>query len=328
MLKRYRFNKKLELLSSRLAVAPMMGYTDIHFLKLINLYMPEVDLYTEMQVAQAFIRSHDINYKKKYGISGRLILQLGGSDSYLLAECAAKAKSLGYDAINLNVGCPSSRVVKGKIGAVLMRSPDLVAECVAEMSRHHQVSVKTRIGVDHYPDNLSLFTKLVVAAGARELIVHARRAWLKGLDPKQNRSVPPLDYLRVCKLKQEFPDVFISLNGGINSLALIDEYDGFVDGFMLGRYFYSNPLQVSVFADALGLRVNGLAGVFADYWSYAEASGSKSNRTLRHLMSFLKGFPGAASVRAELQKLMLSNNYGSNILKDGVIAAAIDLRQG
>ena len=306
----------------------MMGYTDIHFLKLVNLYMPEVDLYTEMSVAQAFIRSPDINYKQKYDISGRLILQLGGSDPCLLAECAAKAKNLGYDAVNLNVGCPSSRVVKGMIGAVLMRSPELVAECVAEMSQQHQVSVKTRIGVDDDPDNLSLFTNLVVAAGARELIVHARRAWLKGLDPKQNRNIPPLDYQRVCELKQEFSDVFISLNGGLNSLAAINHYNDLVDGFMLGRYFYSNPLQVAGFADALGLRVNGLAGVFADYWSYAEASGSKSNRTLRHLMAFIKGFPGAVAVRAELQKIMRSNSYDCHVLKGGDLAAVIDLRQG
>ncbi len=293
----------------------MMGYTDIHFLKLINLLLPGVELYTEMIVAQAFIRMPLVNVKQRAGIVGKLILQLGGSDPELLADCAAKAKLMGYDAVNLNVGCPSSKVVKGRIGAVLMRSPDLVSDCVAAMVRQHATSVKTRIGVDDAVDNLSYFAAQVLAAGCCEIIVHARRAWLNGLDTKQNRTVPPLNYERVCQLKREFPQAVILLNGGLSSEASIKEHIGLVDGFMLGRIFYSDPILVASMAKAIGFKANSFAYVLVKYVEYIEGAGEPSlTRTLRHLSSCFKGFPGSRGVRSQIQSMMQSNRLDKDIL--------------
>lgn len=293
----------------------MMGYTDIHFLKLINLLLPEVELYTEMLVTQAFLRCDLCDVKRVTGIQGKLILQLGGSDPELLAKSAAKARLMGYDAVNLNVGCPSSRVVKGKIGAVLMLEPALVADCVAAMAQEHEVSVKCRIGIDDFDDNLSYFSESVFAAGAAELTVHARRAWLKGLDPKQNRSVPPLDYARVCQLKSEFPGKKILINGGINTKQIIDDLRGQVDGFMLGRLFYSDPLLVANICQCFGYRVNSLSDILSEYLFYMRQQSGSHRPVLRHLLNCFKGFSGAAAVRAELQQMLVQGAIDQRIIE-------------
>lgn len=284
----------------------MMGYTDLHFLKLVDLLMPGVDLYTEMDVAQAFIRRDHYNVKEYHGINGRLILQLGGSDPDILSACAKKAKLMGYDAVNLNVGCPSSKVVKGKIGAILMRDPSLVARCVEAMANHHVVSVKTRLGLDDDPDNLSCFVRGVLAAGAGEVIIHARRAWLNGIDPKQNRNVPPLDYSRVCEIKLEFPEARIILNGGINSIEVAKPYIEKVDGFMLGRAFCSDPLFVVKFAQFLGLNSNNMKLALINYLEYVEAIGVRVSCALRHTIPYFKGFCGAAIARSRINSMMQS----------------------
>lgn len=298
--------------SSRLSIAPMMGYTDIYMLKLVNLIMSGVDLYTEMDVAQAFIRRSVLDVKKTHSINGRLVLQLGGSDPVLLGECASKAKLMGYDAVNLNVGCPSSRVVQGKIGVILMREPELVARCVESMAAEHFVSVKTRIGLDSDPDNLSELVAMVQAVGCDEVIVHARRAWLNGLDPKQNRTVPPLDYARVCELKLEFPSMFISLNGGISDSSVIDGYFNSIDGFMVGRLFYNNPRIVIGVAKRLGIEVSSFASAVVEYLSYIEAVGANKRYALRHIIPYFKGYPGAASDRSVINDLMNQEHLEKN----------------
>lgn len=286
----------------------MMGYTDLHFLKLLDLLLPNLDLYQEMLVAQAFIRNSHPS-KDTVGIEGRLILQLGGSDPQLLSECCYKAYKLGYDAVNLNVGCPSSRVVNGNIGAVLLKDIDLLVTCIASMIQASPlpVSVKTRIGIDNDPDVLNDLVSSLLSVGCNELIMHARRAWLSGLDPKQNREIPPLDYGRVCKLKQDFPDMNVMLNGGISCISDILPYVEKVDGFMLGRIFYKDPLHAAKIMAEFGNMARPIINVVEAYLVYSEQActeGIKPRWLLRHLPSFFKGFAGAGASRSKMNSLM------------------------
>lgn len=291
---------------SRLAVAPMMGYTDFHFLKLLNILSAEIDLYSEMFVADAFIRLDSFAVKSRFGINGRLVLQLGGSDPVLLQDCAYKALGMGFDAVNLNVGCPSSRVVRGNIGAVLMRSPDVVSECLSKMSDVITCSLKTRVGVDDDPDNLDELILSCIAAGCSEYIVHARRAWLKGLNPKQNRSVPPLDYDRVVCLKQKFSGVKFLINGEINTLDKYLGLSSLLDGFMIGRMFYSNPFEVVSIAKDVGLikHFSDLSSVVFSYLDFLDQLAGVS--ALRHLNCLFRGFPGSRLVRSRVSAMIQS----------------------
>src|SRR3990167_9734429 len=231
------------------SVAPMIDHTDKHNRYFLRLIAPDILLYTEMITANALIHGNKNYLLDFHPAEHPLALQLGGSDPVMLAECAKIGEEVGYDEINLNVGCPSPRVSSGRFGACLMNEPQLVAECVAAMKTNVNVpvTVKTRIGVDHHDsyEALQNFVSLVSKAGCKTFIIHARKAWLKGLSPKQNRDIPPLQYEVVKKIKNDFPHLTIILNGGIKSIEQIHEHKSEVDGFMVGRAACSNPYYLA-----------------------------------------------------------------------------------
>jgi tRNA-dihydrouridine synthase A len=230
--------------SHRFAVAPMMDWTDRHCRFLHRQLTREALLYTEMVVADGIIHGDRERLLGYDACEHPLALQLGGSEPDKLAEAVRIASDFGYDEINLNVGCPSDRVQSGAFGACLMREPDLVAQCVAAMKAVSSapVTVKCRIGVDEQDPEIALsdLASTIVDAGVDAIWVHARKAWLEGLSPKENRDIPPLDYDRVYRLKQDYPNLFIGINGGVADLNQAVEHLNHVDGVMLGRAAYHN----------------------------------------------------------------------------------------
>ncbi|MBX9458970.1 MAG: tRNA dihydrouridine(20/20a) synthase DusA [Rhizobium sp.] len=293
-----------------LAVAPMMDWTDRHCRYLHRLLTRHSLLYTEMVVADAAIHG------KRERLLGfdlsehPVALQLGGSDPDKLAEATRIGNGCGYDEVNLNVGCPSDRVQSGTFGACLMREPKLVADCVAAMKAASDVpvTVKCRLGVDDQDPEVALdaLAADVLSAGADALWVHARKAWLQGLSPKENRDIPPLDYDRVYRLKQKYPDVFIGINGGIADLDEAAGHLAHVDGVMLGRAAYHNAAML---ADA-DHRIYGAPAVDAD-WSFVRdammrhaeahiASGGRLGHVTRHMVGLFQGIDGARRFRQVL----------------------------
>ena len=233
------------MLNRLIAVAPMLDWTDRHYRYFIRLLSRHALLYTEMVTTGAILRGNRQRLLAHDPTEHPLALQLGGSDPAELARCARIAADWGYDEINLNVGCPSDRVQSGRFGACLMAEPDLVAECVAAMrvATDLPVTVKTRIGInerDSYQE-LTDFVRRVEAGGCTVFIVHARKAWLSGLSPKENREIPPLRYAVVHRLKRDFPELTIVLNGGLTTLEQVTEQLRQVDGAMIGRAAYENP---------------------------------------------------------------------------------------
>lgn len=297
-----------------LAVAPMMNRTDRHFRYLMRLITRRTWLYTEMVVARGVVRG-DANKLLAYNDAEHPVaLQLGGHEPDVLAEATRLAHTRGYDEVNLNIGCPSPRVSAGRMGACLMAEPGLVADCVAAMREASPlpVTIKTRLGIDHDADLqfLCRFVERVAAAGCRTFIIHARKAWLNGVSPKANRNVPPLDYPRVARVKRLYPELEILVNGGIADLDEAAAQMQGVDGVMLGRAAYANPLMFSA-ADArfYGDDANGeprRAQVLAGYLHYLRgcvARGEKLGPALRHVPGILGGVPGARRVRARLGAL-------------------------
>ncbi|HVA55993.1 MAG TPA: tRNA dihydrouridine(20/20a) synthase DusA [Gammaproteobacteria bacterium] len=234
----------------RVCVAPMMDYTDRHFRYFIRLMSRHTRLYTEMLTTGALLHGDPRRHLEFDTAEHPLALQVGGSDPQALACCARLAADFNYDEINLNVGCPSERVQSGRFGACLMREPQLVAECVDAMSAASTipVTVKTRIGVDQHDsyEHLAAFVQTVASAGCRVFIIHARKAWLQGLSPKQNREVPPLRYEVVQQLKLDFPQLTMVVNGGIQTLEAMQAQLLALDGVMIGREAVANPY---LFAD-------------------------------------------------------------------------------
>ncbi len=295
-----------------LSVAPMLGRTDRHFRFFLRLISRRVLLHTEMVVSSAVVgRSYRIlafDQREK-----PLILQLGGSDPAELGRCAELAQALGYDGINLNVGCPSDRVQQGRFGACLMKTPKLVAECVAAISArtHLPVSVKCRIGVDELDQyqHLAGFVAQVAEGGCHTFIVHARKAWLKGLSPKKNRTLPPLRYDYVYRLKREFPKLTIVLNGGIADLDQAEVQLQWVDSVMLGRAVYQNPYLL-VGADARFYQDSYLTPsreqvleAFLPYLTSQLEKGVPLTSMTRHLFGLYHGQPGARRWRKCLSRL-------------------------
>jgi tRNA-dihydrouridine synthase A len=238
-------------LQVKLSVAPMMDRTDRHFRYFLRLISARTLLYTEMVTSQAIKHGDRDKLLGFNPAEGPLVLQLGGDNPKDLADCAAIAAQFGYDEINLNVGCPSERVQSGNFGACLMLEPERVADCVAAMRSASSlpVTVKHRIGVDEQDsyEAMAQFVQTVAAAGCQRFTVHARKAWLKGLSPKENRDIPPLRYADVYRLKQDFPDVPIEINGGILTLESTLEHLQQVDAVMIGRAAYDHPY---LFAEA------------------------------------------------------------------------------
>ena len=316
------------MLDCRFSVAPMMDWTDRHCRVFHRLMSRRARLYTEMLTTGAII----------HGDRGRLLgfdpsehpvaLQLGGSKPADLATAAKIGEDFGYDEINLNVGCPSDRVKDGRFGACLMAEPALVAEGVAAMKRAVRipVTVKCRIGIDDQDPELALdaLARGVVAAGADALVVHARKAWLNGLSPKENRDIPPLDYDRVYRLKAALPNVPIIINGGIGSIAEAARHLGHVDGVMLGRAAYQEPWRLlevdpQLFGEAAPHAT--MKDVFEAMFPYIEgqlAQGTKLHAMTRHFVGAFHGVPGARAFRRHLAENGVRPGAGVDVLRDAI----------
>ncbi len=312
----------------RFSVAPMMDWTDRHCRVFHRLMTRRARLYTEMLTTGAILhgdRSRLLGYDAS---EHPVALQLGGSDPRDLATSAKIGEEFGYDEINLNVGCPSDRVKDGRFGACLMAEPALVAAGVEAMKRAVSipVTVKCRIGIDDQDPEIALdqLARAVIAAGADALIVHARKAWLSGLSPKENRDIPPLDYDRVYRLKATFPDMSIIINGGIADLSEAKAHLGFVDGVMLGRAAYQEPWRLlaadlELFGEAPPFAA--MKDVFEAMMPYIEdelAKGTRLHSITRHFVGAFHGVPGARAFRRHLAENGVKPGAGVNVLRDAI----------
>ncbi|MBO0216130.1 tRNA dihydrouridine(20/20a) synthase DusA [Vibrio sp. Vb2880] len=298
--------------SCRLSVAPMLDWTDRHCRYFHRLLSSQTLLYTEMVTTGAIIHGKGdfLAYNEE---EHPLALQLGGSNPVDLARCAKLAQERGYDEINLNVGCPSDRVQNGRFGACLMAEPELVAQCVAAMKAvvDIPVTVKTRIGIDDQ-DSYEFLTHFVTVVseqgGCEQFTIHARKAWLSGLSPKENREIPPLDYPRAYQLKQDFPQLTIAVNGGVKSLAEAKEHLQHLDGVMIGREAYQSPyLLAEVDQQIFGLDtpVKKRSQVVQEMYPYIEqqlAQGSYLGHITRHMLGLFQNMPGARQWRRHISE--------------------------
>ncbi|MAT95350.1 MAG: tRNA dihydrouridine(20/20a) synthase DusA [Halioglobus sp.] len=309
----------------RFCIAPMMDWSDRHCRFFWRLLTRRALLYTEMVTTGALIHGERERFLHYNDAEHPVALQLGGSDPAELARCARWAQDWGYDEVNLNCGCPSDRVQSGMFGACLMARPQLVADCVAAMrdACDLPVTVKHRIGIDameHY-EELAAFVEPVAAAGCEVFIVHARKAWLQGLSPKENREIPPLNYPWVYRLKRDFPQLTIVLNGGIQSLEECEEHLRHVDGVMLGREAYQNPWLLAD-ADRRLFGVDNPAAcrddVLRALLPYIEthlAGGGRLNHVTRHLLGLYQGVPGARRFRRHLSENAFRPEAGADVLR-------------
>jgi len=306
----------------------MMDWTDRHCRYFHRLLTPHARLYTEMITTGAVLHGDRARLLGFDAAEHPLALQLGGHEPAELAEAARIGADLGYDEINLNVGCPSDRVQSGRFGACLMREPALVADCVAAMRAAVgiPVTVKCRIGVDEQDawTDLQRFTRTLVTAGLEVLIVHARKAWLHGLSPKENREIPPLDYPRVYRLKQEFPQLTIVINGGIATLDAVVAHGAHVDGVMLGRAAYHDPYilarcERALYATPLPAREEVLART-ARYAAEQIRRGNALQHVARHVLGLYLGEPGARAFRRHLSEHMRGPDAGADVLAEAAAA--------
>jgi tRNA-dihydrouridine synthase A len=312
-------------LDRRLSVAPMMDWTDRHFRYFARLISRRTLLYTEMVTTGALLHGDRQRFLRFDASEHPVALQLGGSDPDAMAACASMGEAWGYDEININVGCPSDRVQNGRFGACLMAEPALVAECVAAMKAAVSipVTVKTRIGIDDrdsYPE-LCGFTSAAADAGCDALIVHARKAWLQGLSPRENREVPPLRWDWVLTLKRDFPALPVVLNGGVTTLVQAEALLQDLDGVMIGREAYQNPWVLAE-ADrrifALELVQKGPHEVLAAMLPYVErqlAAGVPLASMTRHLLGLFHGRPGAKAWRRTLSEQAHRPGSGIEVLQ-------------
>ena len=296
-------------MTPKISVAPMMNWTDRHCRKFHGLINKTAPLYTEMITTGAILHGNAKNYLYDDHLQNNIILQLGGCNPEDLYRSAVIAKEFGYKKINLNCGCPSPRVKRGSFGACLMKEPQLVADCISAMRQTQlPISVKCRIGVDDLDQYSSLqyFTKTVADAGICELIVHARKAWLQGLSPKQNREVPPLQYAKVYQLQVDFPQLPIIINGGITSVDQVREHLIKVPQVMLGRSAYSNPMLLADVGVRLQMSVNldriAIFKLYSDYAVEQMASGTVQNlhQIMRHCYGLFNGAKGSKRFRRTL----------------------------
>ncbi|MBU2082577.1 MAG: tRNA dihydrouridine(20/20a) synthase DusA [Alphaproteobacteria bacterium] len=297
----------------RFSVAPMMDWTDAHCRAFHRCLTKSALLYSEMVTADAVIHGDPDRLLRQDPNNHPTALQLGGSDPAKLAKATKIGASWGYEEINLNCGCPSSRVQSGSFGACLMAEPDLVAECVAAMSEAEPdlpVTVKCRIAIDDMPARETLFTFIdkVSAAGCTHFTVHARKAWLKGLSPKENRDIPPLDYGLVAELKAERPHLSITLNGGITTIAECREHLKVFDGVMLGRAAYQNPSLLGEVDAAFGsegaptVSAHDAIIAYMPYMADQLERGTGLHAMTRHMLGLFNGQPGARAWRRVLSE--------------------------
>ena len=309
-------------MSHRFSVAPMMDRTDRHCRYFHRLLTKRSFLYTEMLHANAVLKGDTEKLLNHHTDEHPLVLQLGGSDPSALAEASSISEKFGYSEVNLNVGCPSSKVQKGRFGAILMKEPKLVAKCISQMKEATTlpVTVKCRIGVDDMDQNIHLdnFINEVSSAGCNTFIIHARKAWLKGLSPKDNREIPPLNYERVYELKNTFPDLKFIINGGIKSLHESSIHLQHVDGVMIGREAYENPLLLAevdsvIFLDKkVSKSRSDILKSLIPYLGDELERGTKISHITRHLMGLFRGFNGAKNMR----KYLISLNHAMNPIEN------------
>ena len=313
------------MIDRRISVAPMMDYTDRHCRYLLRLVSPGALLYTEMVTAQALAYCDPEHLLGFDAAEQPVALQLGGSDPVLLARAARMGEERGYVEINLNVGCPSERVQVGNFGACLMAEPQLVADCVRAMREAVRlpVTVKCRIGIDELDDYgfFHHFVSVVRQAGVSVFIVHARKAYLQGLSPKENREIPPLRYEVPWRLKQEHPELTVILNGGLKTVGQVREWLPRLDGVMLGRQAYSEPYLLAqlhgefVDKDWLPPARDDIVERYAEYVERMLAEGHRLPSLLRHLHGLYAGYPGARAWRRFLGEQGVRPDAGVEVLR-------------
>ena len=294
----------------KFSVAPMMDRTDRHCRYFHRKLTQRSLLYTEMLHCNAIVRGDKNNLLKYSPKEQPLAIQIGGSDPILLSEASEISEEFGFSEINLNIGCPSDKVQKGKFGAVLMKEPELVARCIKAMknSTSLPVTVKCRIGVDEMEENRHLdeFIEVVHQSGCETFIVHARKAWLQGLSPKDNREIPPLNYKRVYKLKEKFPQLNIVINGGITSIDDSLEHLKYVDGVMIGRKAYDDPFILTEVDNRIYdeektfVSLDKILVSLLPYIKSEIGNGTKITHITKHLLGLFKGLNGAKDMRKHL----------------------------
>ncbi len=317
----------------RFCVAPMLDWTTPNCRYFHRLLTRHTLLYTEMVTTGAILYGDESRFLAFNEAEHPLALQLGGSDPVALAECARRAQDYGYDEVNLNVGCPSDRVQNGRFGACLMAEPDLVAECVDRMSQQVQipVTVKTRIGIDERDsyEELVHFISRVAEAGCDTFIIHARKAWLSGLSPKENREIPPLRYDVVYQIKQDLPHLKIVLNGGVTSLEQAAQILEQVDGVMIGREAYQHPYLLA----SVDRVLFGVAGedktrqqVVEELLPFIELKRSQGRRVhevTRHILGLFHGQPGARKWRQVLSQQGIKADADASVVLEALQQVAL-----
>lgn len=322
-------------LDRKFSIAPMMDWTDRHDRFFLRLISRHVLLYTEMVTTPAILHGKRPQLLGFDPSEHPIALQLGGSNPKALAECAKIGTDWGYDEININVGCPSDRVQEGRFGACLMAEPELVAECVAAMKAQTDkpITVKHRIGIDDKDswEELVRFVEIVAAAGCETFIVHARKAWLSGLSPKENREIPPLKYEVVYALKKTFPQLEIIINGGVTTLDESAQHLQHVDGVMIGREAYHNPFILAEierrFYDA-DATVTSRAEVLQRLLPYVErelAAGNHLTPMTRHILGLFQGLPGARAWRRHISEHAHVRGAGIEVIRDAAAKVGIAL---
>ena len=304
------------------SIAPMMQYTDMHDRYLLRLISKKVFLYTEMVTTGAILYGkcfHQLEFNKE---EHPVAIQLGGSDVDDLVKSSKIAEDYGYDEINLNVGCPSDRVQKGRFGACLMLEPDHVAECLNAMQTNVKVpvTIKCRLGVDHHEDYEFLydFVNIVQDAGIKHFIIHARNGILKGLSPRQNRHIPPLKYDYVYQLKKDFPNLNITINGGIKTIDECKDHLKYVDGVMIGRAAYENPFLIKdIDTELYGIEsnINSKKSILNQYLDYVEdklQEGHDLSRMMKHLFGLSRGDKFAKTFRIKILEVIKKESLGQH----------------
>jgi len=313
-------------IARRLSIAPMMDRTDRHFRYFLRLITKHTLLYTEMITTGAILYGEQKRFLNYSQSEHPLALQLGGSNLDELARCAKIAEEWDYDEVNLNIGCPSDRVQSARFGACLMAEPELVTDCVSAMKQQTQIpiTVKTRIGIDERDsyEELSAFIEQVSNAGCKTFIIHARKAWLKGLSPKENRETPPLQYETVYLLKKDYPQLEIVINGGFTSIEQISEQYNHVDGVMIGRAAYQNPYLLAkvdqlIFQDNYPVKSrHEILEEFMEYVVHNLAQGIYLSHMARHILGLYQGQAGARLFRRIISEKAYQPGAGLDILKE------------
>ena len=318
----------MKTLDRKFCVAPMMQYTDMHDRFLLRLISKKIFLYTEMITTGSLIYGNCFDRLEFNSEEHPVGVQLGGSNIADLTECSKKCEQFGYDEINLNVGCPSDRVQKGRFGACLMLEPNLVAECLSSMDNSVTipVSIKCRLGVDNNEDYefVHNFISIVKQSGIKIFIIHARNGILKGLSPRQNRNIPPLKYDYVYRLKEDFPDLKIIINGGIKNLDDSSIHLRKVDGVMIGRAAYDNPFMLREIEPRfykVDSRINSKKEILNQYLEYVERqiqNGHNLSRMMKHLFGLSRGDKYAKSFRKKILEVVKDNSLKNhkNALED------------